>query len=225
MATFTQPVVVDEHEPKVGGRGPGTPPPIGGDDGGGRPDGGQIQDLLRRYRIGLGVGLVPVVMLFVAFTSAYIVRQGLGDDWRSTSLPPMIWINTLILLASSATAELARRRLFLAEERQADSPPWLGITLVLGLGFLTGQIVVWRQLAEQGIFISTNPSSSFFYLLTGSHGIHLAGGVLAWLYAGATALLQAPLARRRIVLDLAAWYWHFMDVLWLYILGLMYFAK
>jgi len=225
MATITQPVVIDEPRSQRGGRGPEPPPPHEGDEGGRRPDGNPLQDRLRRYRIGLGVGLVPVVMLFVAFTSAYIVRQGLGGDWRSTSLPPMIWINTLILLSSSVTAEFARRRLFLPEERQADSPPWLGITLVLGLGFLTGQIVVWRQLAEQGIFISTNPSSSFFYLLTGSHGAHLAGGVLAWLYAGATSLLRAPLARRRIVLDLAAWYWHFMDVLWVYILGLMYFAK
>ncbi len=225
MATITQPVVVDEQKPKLGGRGPDAPPPSQGDDGGDRPDGGQLRDRLRRYRIGLGVGLVPVVMLFVAFTSAYIVRQGLGDDWRSTSLPPLIWINTLILLTSSVTAEFARRRLFLPEESQADSPPWLGITLVLGLGFLAGQLVVWRQLTAQGIFISTNPSSSFFYLLTGSHGVHLAGGVLAWLYAGAATLLQAPFARRRIVLDLAAWYWHFMDVLWIYILGLMYFAK
>ncbi|MGH9602298.1 MAG: cytochrome c oxidase subunit 3 [Terriglobales bacterium] len=225
MATLAQPVVVDEPQLKHGGRGAEPPSPRGGDDGGGHPDAGQHPDRLRRYRIGLGVGLVPVVMLFVAFTSAYIVRQGLGGDWRSTSLPPMIWINTLILLASSVTAEFARRRLFLSEEQQAGSPPWLGITLVLGLGFLAGQLVVWRQLAAQGIFISTNPSSSFFYLLTGSHGAHLAGGVLAWLYAGATSLLRRPLPTRRIVLDLAAWYWHFMDVLWIYILGLMYFAK
>ncbi|MGH9555161.1 MAG: cytochrome c oxidase subunit 3 [Terriglobales bacterium] len=225
MATITQPVVADEQEPKLGGRGPEPPPPREGDGGGGRPGGGQLQDRLRLYRIGLAVGLVPVVMLFVAFTSAYIVRQGLGGDWQSTSLPPMLWINTLILLASSVTAEFARRRLFLPDERQASSPPWLGITLVLGLGFLAGQLVAWRQLAAQGIFISSNPSSSFFYLLTGSHGAHLAGGVLAWLYAGATSLLNKPLARRRIVLDLAAWYWHFMDVLWIYILGLMYFAK
>ncbi|MGH9533206.1 MAG: cytochrome c oxidase subunit 3, partial [Terriglobales bacterium] len=185
MPTLTQPVAVDEQEPRLGGRGP-EPPARDEGDGGDRPDGAEARDRLRRYRIGLVVGLVPIIMLFVAFTSAYIVRQGLGGDWRSTSLPPMLWINTLILLTSSVTAEFARRRLFLPEERQEGSPPWLGITLVLGLGFLAGQLVVWRQLAAQGIFISTNPSSSFFYLLTGSHGAHLAGGVLAWLYAGAT---------------------------------------
>ncbi len=225
MATLTQPVVADEQAPKLGGRGPQPPPPSPGDGGGGRPEGSELENRPRLYRIGLAVGLVPVVMLFVAFTSAYIVRQGLGGDWQSTSLPPVLWMNTVILLASSVSAEFARRGLFLTEERQANTPPWLGITLVLGLGFLAGQLVAWRQLAAQGIFISTNPSSSFFYLLTGSHGVHLAGGVLAWIYAGAISLLHRPLATRRIVVDLAAWYWHFMDVLWIYILGLMYFAK
>jgi cytochrome c oxidase subunit 3 len=224
MATLTQPVAVDEQEPKLGGRGP-TPPPQDKGDGGGRPEGPEIRGRLRRYRIGLAVGLVPVVMLFVAFTSAYIVRKGLGSDWQSTSLPPVLWINTVILLASSLTAELARRALLLPEERQADAPPWLSITLVLGVGFLVGQLLAWRQLAAQGIFISTNPGSSFFYLLTGSHGAHLVGGVVALLYAGATSLLRRPLATRRIVVDIAAWYWHFMDVLWIYILGLMYIAS
>ncbi len=224
MATLTQPAAVDEQERRPGGRGP-EPPPPGGGDGGGRPEGSEIGDRLRRYRIGLALLLVPVVMLFVAFTSAYIIRKGLGGDWQTTSLPPVLWINTLILLASSVSAELSRRELFLPEEQQVSSPPWLGITLVLGVGFLAGQLVAWQQLAAQGIFISTNPSSSFLYLLTGMHGLHLAGGVMALLYAGATSLLRKPLATRRIVVDIAAWYWHFMDVLWIYILGLMYFAR
>ena len=222
MATLTQPAVVEEQRP--GGRGP-EPPPPGGGDGGGRPEGAELGDRLRRYRIGLAVGLVPVAMLFVAFTSAYVVRKGLGDDWQTTLLPPVLWINTLILLASSVTAELARRGALLPEEQQETSPPWLGITLVLGAGFLAGQLVAWQQLAAQGIFISTNPSSSFLYLLTGMHGLHLAGGVLALLYAAAASLLRKPLATRRIVVDVAAWYWHFMDVLWVYILGLLYFAR
>ncbi len=224
MPTLTQPVTVDEQESRPGGRGPAPPPPVER-DGGGPPDGAELRDRLRRYRIGLAVGLVPVAMLFVAFTSAYVVRKGLGGDWQTTALPPVLWINTIILLASSATAELARRGAFLAEEEQASSPPWLGITLVLGVGFLAGQLLAWQQLAAQGIFISTNPSSSFLYLLTGSHGVHLAGGVLALFYAGATFLLGRPLATRRIVVDIAVWYWHFMDGLWIYILGLMYFAR
>ncbi len=223
MATLAQPAVV-EQERKPGGRGPEPPLPRGG-DGSGRPDGSDAHDRLRRYRIGLAVGLVPVAMLFVAFTSAYVVRKGLGDDWQTTLLPPVLWINTLILLASSVTAELTRRRIFLSEEQQASSPPWLGITLILGVGFLAGQLLAWQQLAAQGIFISTNPSSSFLYLLTGAHGLHLAGGVVALLYAGTTSMLRKPLLTRRIVVDIAAWYWHFMDVLWIYVLGLLYFAR
>ncbi len=224
MATLTQPLAVDDQESRPGGRGPEPSPPRES-DGGGRPDGAEIRHRLRRYRIGLAMGLVPVAMLFVAFTSAYVVRKGLGGDWQTTALPPLLWINTIILLASSATAELARRATFRAEEEQASSSPWLGITLVLGLGFLAGQLLAWQQLAAQGIFISTNPSSSFLYLLTGSHGVHLAGGVMALFYAGATSLLGKSLATRRIVVDIAAWYWHFMDGLWIYVLGLMYFAR
>jgi cytochrome c oxidase subunit 3 len=231
MATLN-PTLVEER-PHSGGGG-GAPPRAGdgGDDA--RPNFG---DRLRRNRIGVVVALAPIAMLFVAFTSAYIVRQGLGEDWRSMELPDILWINTAILLASSITLELARRSMAyqaaLAEVPavpgvapvNASSAPWLSITLVLGLGFLAGQWMAWSQLARQGIFISSNPSNSFFYLLTGSHAVHLAGGVLALFYAAATAILSQAWERRRMVVEVTSWYWHFMAVLWIYIFALLQFTK
>jgi len=196
--------------------------------------------------------LAAVVMLFVSFTSAYIVRQGVGTwsdasaryvtDWQPISLPPLLWVNTIILLASSFTLAMAHRALshkLRAAPRNAASPvaaqalivdnrrpvPWLGITFVLGAGFLVGQLLAWQQMRHLGIFVSTNPSSSFFYVLTGAHGLHLLGGVLALGYAGLTSLLRKPLATRFLVVDVTALYWHFMDFLWIYIFALLHFAR
>jgi len=231
MATLN-PSLVEERLHSGGGA-----PPHAQDGGeGGRPD-FSFGDRLRRNRIGMAVALAPVAMVFVAFTSAYIVRQGLGEDWRAMELPQILWINTLILVASSFTLELARRGLTrqaaLAQVPsvpgvapvEASSAPWLPITLVLGLGFLAGQWMAWGQLARQGIFISSNPSNSFFYLLTGAHALHLAGGLLALAYAAATAALAHAWERRRMVVDVTSWYWHFMAVLWIYIFALLQFAK
>jgi cytochrome c oxidase subunit 3 len=203
---------------------------------------------LRRARLGLAVGLTPIIMLFVSFTSAYVFRKGLQviddhtqqyvRDWLPIHLPwTLLMINTAVLVVSSGTMELARRALIremalapvrsipgvsLGEERRI---PWLGFTIVLGMSFLAGQFLAWRQLADRGFFMSTTPSSSFVYLLTGMHAIHLAGGVLALAYAGTTAMLRRPLETRRIVVDITAWYWHFMALLWLYIFALLAIAR
>ncbi len=248
MATTLSPIAVDE--PKIGGRGPTVVPPPRDGWGGGRPD--DDRDRLRRYRIGMFFALAAVVMLFVSFTSAYIVRQGVGTwsdasaryvtDWQPISLPAILWVNTVILLLSSFT--LAMARCTLARELKAAprggasvvtepaliineqrSIPWLGITVVLGAGFLAGQLLAWAQLRHLGIFVSTNPSSSFFYVLTGTHGLHLLGGVLALAYAGTTSLLRKPLVTRFLVVDVTALYWHFMDFLWIYIFALLHFAR
>jgi cytochrome c oxidase subunit 3 len=186
-------------------------------------------------------------MLFVAFTSAYIVRQGLPSfdpstnkvvhDWIPVQLPTALFlVNTGVLLLSSVTIELARRQLArrIALEPLASIPgvslgedrklPWLGITIVLGLCFLTGQWLAWSDLALRGFFVATGPSSSFVYLLTGTHAVHLLGGVVALLVAGSTVVLRRPLESRRIVVDITAWYWHFMALLWIFILMLLEFV-
>jgi cytochrome c oxidase subunit III len=225
----------------------GAPPRIrdGGDDGHpGPPDYGTR---LRRARLGLFVALIPVLMLFVSFTSAYVVRQGLPTldprtnnltrDWIPVTLPRLLVLNTFVLLLSTVSMELARRQIGAGATMEMASSghsvsigsqirmPWLAMTLVLGLAFLFGQWTAWKQLAANGFYVSTTPSSSFVYLLTGAHGAHLLGGIVALFIAGVASLLHRSLKTRSIVVDVTAWYWHFMALLWVYIFWLMKVAR
>jgi cytochrome c oxidase subunit 3 len=164
-------------------------------------------------------------MFFMSLTSAYIVRKGLGNDWQATPIPRVLWLNTLILLASSATIELARRRNsgagpLSAEAREARFSSWWTVTIALGLLFLAGQLFAWRQLAAAGMFLRTNPSSSFFYLLTAAHGAHLIGGILALFYVAFRNWKRSRITQETAA-DLAALYWHFMDGLWLFLFALL----
>jgi cytochrome c oxidase subunit 3 len=188
-----------------------------------------------------------VLMIFVSYSSAYIVRKGLptldpsGEtlihDWLPLQLPNFLLVNTLVLLLSTLTMELARRQAISEVALAAAGPvhppargktndiPWLGLTAVLGLGFLAGQWLVWRELGARGFYLATSPSSSFFYLLTGTHGVHLLGGIIALLAASAATLFfRQSTASRGVMVDVTAWYWHFMTLLWVYLLCLMKFA-
>ena len=201
---------------------------------------------LRRARLGLAVGAIGILMLFISFTSAYIVRQGLPTldphtntlvrDWFPVPLPALLFLNTAVLLISSVTMELARMQVRHTSRSAVASIPgvsagpdktviWLALSLVLGLGFLRGQWIAWRELSTSGFYIATSASSSFVYLLTGTHAVHLLGGVLALLVAVAAAAFRRSATSRAVLLDVTAWYWHFMTVLWIYILCLLEFAQ
>lgn len=242
MASFATTATI--NEPEISRDDHGTLPPIrdGGDhDGPGLPDYGTR---LRRARLGLFVALIPVLMLFVSFTSAYVVRQGLPTldprtnnfvrDWIPVTLPRLLLLNTFVLLVSSVSMELARRQIRARATMETAGTgissgdqikvPWLAITFVLGFAFLFGQWTAWKQLAANGFYVYTTPSSSFVYLLTGTHGAHLLGGIVALFIAGVASLLHGSLKTRSIVVDVTAWYWHFMALLWVYIFGLMKFA-
>lgn len=181
----------------------------------------------QKYRIGMWVGLASILMLFVALTSAYILRQtqGISDvrDWVPLDVPLVLWIDTLILLASSVTIELARRAL----KRNQYEPfrRWISVTTLLGIGFLAGQIFAWRQLAGQGIYVDSHPHSSFFYLLTSLHGLHLFGGVIALAWVTIAALRLRIGMRKRTMVEVTALYWHFMDGLWIYLFLLLFFWR
>jgi cytochrome c oxidase subunit 3 len=154
-------------------------------------------------------------MSFAAYTSALIVRQGASPDWQHFRLPPILYLNTLLLLASSGTLERGRRT-----ATAPQGPAWLLLTLVLGLLFVAGQVFAWRDLAAQGLFLNTNPSSSFFYVFTALHALHLLGGVTALGYVLARLYASASWPALS-VLDATSLYWHFMDVLWLYLLAVL----
>jgi cytochrome c oxidase subunit III len=201
----------------VGGGG-GVPVDGYGDDG--RGDGFPPGHARRVYRTGMYLALVGVSMLFIAFTSAYIVRSGLSDDWAAMSIPPILWWNTAVLVLSSFTFERTRRALI--RGARAAMNGWITATAALGTLFLAGQLVAWRQLEAIGIYVATNPSSSFFYLLTGAHGVHLTGGLIALYYIALEAWRYRLGPAKRTLVEVTAIYWHFMDGLWIYILMLMW---
>jgi len=202
---------------------------------------------LRRARMGLAVAMTPIVVLFVSFTAVYLIRRGfLGLDpsgagyvqtWLPVRLPwTLLLANTAILIVSSITIDLARREITreaalaplhsipgisLGDERRF---PWLGVTTLLGIAFLAGQLFVWSKLSSRGFHLAGGTSSSFVYVLTAMHGLHLAGGRLALIFASVTAVLHRPVESRRIVVDVTSWYWHCMTALWIYILILLSFA-
>jgi cytochrome c oxidase subunit 3 len=195
--------------------GHGSPPPLprGGDgDSGGR---GASR---RASFTGLMVVLAASIMLFAAFTSAFIVRRGLSDDWIHLPLPPILWANTAVLFASSIVLELARRALR-AGNRSSFNWMWTAGT-ALGALFLAGQYLAWQQLHQAGIYLATNPSSSFFFLLTCAHAVHLIGGMGALGYVNVQALRLRLGPGKRTAVDVCAVFWHFLDVMWVYLLCL-----
>jgi cytochrome c oxidase subunit 3 len=169
------------------------------------------------------VVLFAITMMFAAFTSALIVRKGSSLDWRSFTLPSILYFNTLLLLASSVTLEVSRRRIatFMGGlKNQVGTPArWLYVTLFLGLFFVAGQYAAWSQLRAEGLYLATNPSSSFFYVLTVTHALHVLAGLGGLIYV-IRKLSKSVLRRNQLVAT--ARYWHFMGILWLYLLLLLW---
>lgn len=204
------------------GGGGGGRPPDGGDDGDDNCRHGPRRSSPRRYYTGIAVGIVSIMMFFMALASAFLVLRGRSAAWVPVRLPGVLWFNTAVLLASSFTMERARRELaqaFFVRFRKL----WL-TTTILGILFLAGQLVAWRQLVAQGIYVASNPASSFFYIFTGAHGVHLLGGVAALLF-----VLVRNFEKSRISVSVAAeitsYYWHFLDGLWVFLLGLLYLSR
>jgi len=238
-----------EKEPRLGGGGPGKIPYWrGGGDGGGDegPDDFlSSQERLRRYRVLLIAVLISVFTLFVAVAIVYLFR-GHAAGWNSAAGRPNLHarpvvlpyirmlVNTLVLGLSSLTLEFARRGMIRKMEftsmgivpvRWRTEVGWLAATVVLGMGFLAGQITVWRFLRGQGVYMSNDLSGSLFYLMTGLHAIHLVGGLIALVYALGGSWFKLNLSWQRVVLETTAWYWHCMGVLWVGIFGLLHFVN
>ncbi len=204
----------------IGGGG-GNPPPAGGDGGDGDKRRRSGPPSPRRYYTGIALAIVSILMFFMALSSAYLLRKS-GEGWVPIHLPAVVFVNTAVLLASSLTIELARRRLA-ASDLGGFKSLWR-LTSGLGFLFLVGQIVAWRQLVAQSVYVSTNPASSFFYIFTGAHGLHLLGGVGALLYVLLRTFEKAKLSRA-LAAEVTSYYWHFMDALWVFLLALLYLGN
>lgn len=208
------------------GNGSRGPRPPGGGGGGERGRDGHEPF---QYRIGVWVGLASIIMLFAALTSAYVFRAG-GRGWQAGAAPALLWLSTALILASSVTFELAKRGL--KRNAPAVYRRWLFASLALGLAFLASQLLAWRQLVAQGVYFASNPHSSFFYVLTSLHALHLAGGVaaLAYLLVRTADVWRASGGKSadptmRAKADAVGVYWHFMDGLWVYLFGLLFFWR
>lgn len=169
-------------------------------------------------QIGLWALLGTITMLFAGFTSAYVIRRT-AADWQPIPTPPILWLNTAVLILSSAALEFARRNLKRWNENGFKR--WLMTAGVLGVVFLGGQVSAWRYLARRGVFLPTNPHSSFFYLLTSVHGLHLLGGLIALGYLLIRAW-QGYYMRYHRTAGLVTTYWHFVDGLWVYLFVLLF---
>lgn len=211
-----------------GGRGGGGPGGGGnGKDPGGGGGGGRRDDWTPgRYRIGVFVGIASILMMFSALASAYVVRSGLpGRAWEQTPVSPFLWLSTALIVLSSFTIAFALRAL--RRHEGAAFRRWLGLTLALGIGFLASQLLAWRQLVAGGFYLASNPHSSFFYVLTGLHGVHLVGGIAGLAYVLSKALRSSAgggrgEVRLRTLADVVAIYWHFMDGLWVFLFLLLF---
>jgi len=206
--------------------------PHDGQDGGIRgrtPQGGELRAVKEPAgeptRTGIWVALSAIAMMFAALTSALYVREGAATDWHHIVLPPILWFNTLALIASSITLELARRRVaaFMRGQETDRSGPalWLNLTMLLGFVFVVGQYLAWLNLRSEGLYLPTNPNSSFFYVFTGVHVIHVLGG-LGGLTRVMVRFRSAEHPLRRSTLDATSYYWHFMGLLWLYLLFVLW---
>jgi cytochrome c oxidase subunit 3 len=219
--TSTVPDIELVIEDSKGGGGGGQPPAGGdggddGDDGKPRRKGSPSP---RRFSTAITICMISILMFFMALASAFLVLRHSSEMWVTVYLPRILWFNTLILLGSSFTLERARSRLALRDVL-GFRRLWFATTL-MGFVFVGGQLVAWRQLVAQGVYIASNQGSSFFYIFTGAHAVHLLGGVAALLFVALRNFEKSQISIS-IAAEITSYYWHFMDGLWVFLFVLLY---
>lgn len=249
-STFTRtPAETERRDPGIGGKPPVARRPTGGGGGGGGDDDGNKErggprELLNRIRIFVFSALAGDMMFFVVLVALFYARQAglrmdphsheMVGDWRPVLLPPILYLNTALLLLSTLTMERARRHIFreidvleewlgLGQPALRRTLPWVAATLLLGVLFLCGQLTAWRQLTAQGFAFDqwSTPSSYFFYVITGLHAAHLLLGVAALVLCLTVLGWLKRVEYRQIVVDATAWYWHAMSLAWLILLAVL----
>jgi cytochrome c oxidase subunit III len=248
-ATFTHsPAETERKEPGIGGKPPLDRRPTGGGGGGGDDDrqNGRRgpRELLHKIRFSVFSILAADMMFFAILVALFFARQAgthmdprtheqIGD-WHPVLLPPILFLNTAVLLLSSLTIEIARRNIFreidvleewlgLGHPALQRTLPWMAATLGLGGLFLAGQYVAWLQLIAQGFAFnhSSTPASYFFYIITGLHAAHLIAGVVALIVSLAIIRRLKRVELRQIMVDATAWYWHAMGLAWLVLFAVL----
>jgi len=215
-----QPETQEELLPSTGGNGPGF-------RGGGADD--WDDDWRARfyaknrpvppdvYRAGMFYGIGSIVSLFATMTAMLTIRWVGSREWRPIQLPEILYANTIVIVLSSFALQLARIH---ADDARRFAR-YLGATLVLGLAFVAGQLIAWRELLSEGVYVASNPGSALFYTMTAAHAVHLLGGIiaLAWLVSRARHLRTT--GKLGLAAEVVGIYWHFMDGLWVFLMGLL----
>ncbi len=246
------PAEIERKAPGTGGKPPVARRPTGGGGGGGDDDWRNPRrgphEILGRTRAFVFCALAGDMMFFVVLVVLFYARQAgthmdprtlrqIGD-WHPVLLPPILFLNTAVLLVSSLTMERARLHIFrefdvleewlgLGRPALRRTQPWIALTLVLGLAFLGGQALAWRQLTAQGFAFdhSATPASYFLYLMTGLHAAHLILGVIALLFCLCALHLFKRVESRQIAVDATAWFWHAMGFAWLVLFGVLVLGR
>ena len=246
---FTRaPAEIERKEPGIGGKPPVDRRPTGGGGGGGDDDWQHPRkgprERLQRIRFFVFFALAGDMMFFAALVVLFFARQAgmhmdprsheMIGDWHPISLPPILYLNTAILIFSSVTMELARRNIFrefdvleewlgMGKPAMRRTLPWIGATLALGSLFVVGQFMAWKQLTAQGFAFDrwSTPASYFFYIVTGLHAGHLVLGVLALLLCLTGLALFKRVESRQIVVDITGWYWHTLGAAWILLFAVL----
>jgi cytochrome c oxidase subunit 3 len=172
------------------------------------------------YRIALLLTLISVTMFFMALASAFVFG---GANLHPMITPRALWISTGIILASSGTLEFAR--VSMRRRQEPKFRTWIFITMTLGFCFLVSQLIAWQELVQSGYYVNKNIHSGYAYIFTGLHAVHLIGGLIALAYVTFRSRQNWTALRRRVSVDATALYWHFIDGLWLFLLGLVFLWK
>jgi cytochrome c oxidase subunit 3 len=246
------PAETERKSPGIGGKPPVDRRPTGGGGGGGDDDWRNPhhgpRELLYRVRAFVFCALAGDMMFFVVLVVLFYARQASTHmdpgsmrqigDWHPVLLPPILFLNTAVLVLSSLTIEMARRHIFreidvleewlgLGRPALRRTLPWVGATLFLGMLFLAGQLIAWQQLTAQGFAFDrrSTPASYFFYVITGLHGAHLVLGVLGLLFCLCGLSWLKRVDYRQVAVDATAWFWHAMGLAWMFLFAVLIFGQ
>lgn len=180
--------------------------------------GTEIAEGLHPKRIALRMFLAVVFVLFMLFISAYFIRMDL-NDWRPVPEPGLLWVNTGFLFICSVIMQWTRGA---AQRSEREKVKWGMIASgAFTLAFIFGQLSAWEELNNAGFYLASNPANSFFYVLTGLHGLHILGGLWVWTRSTFKVLSGTEIKAVKLSVELCAVYWHFLLLVWLIIFALL----
>ncbi len=175
----------------------------------------QQREKIHPHKLTMWMGIGSIIMMFAGLTSAYIVKRNQAN-WISFEIPQLFWWSTICIVASSVTLYLASKAF-----KQRDMPKYktlVTITMVLGVLFVAMQVMGFYQLTAKGITLQSNVSASFMYVIVGLHAVHVIGGIIALVLLFLKAYNTKTKSYNNVTVDVISTYWHFVDILWIYLL-------